>query len=591
MAAQFGRRLRKGAVATTVAAAAVAALSASQAPGVTGAETDGRAATADSLPAPEADPADSATGNSRYYTDLPPLTSPDPDESPDGSGGPGGEGAGPTGEAGIPATVLDAYKKAAARLNEDKPGCHLPWELLAAIGKVESGHARGGRVTADGDTVGRILGPRLDGNGFARISDTDGGAHDGDTAYDRAVGPMQFIPSTWAWAGRDGNGDGEKDPNNVYDAALAAAHYLCRFGWDLSDRADLRRAILSYNHSEDYLRTVLSWLEYYRKGTHEIPDGTGTLPRHPSDAGARPSPDPRPATPAKPSSPSSPSSPSTPSSPSSPAQPGKPGGSTPNPAPTQPPAGDEPSPAPTPTDTVRRLTDAGTGELVAEAGETFAERIGVRAETAEGKAVAKVRVRFSIIGETDAVFAGGENVATVVTDGTGTAVAPELKAGEKAGWFTVRATLVGRSVGAVDFTATVTERTVDALTRVGEGKLVCEPGGTFAERVRIAATKGGAAADRVAVTATLLAASDDTDDAEPLTEGPYFKGEDDQPVRTLTLRTDAEGRLTLPELHADGTAGAFLLRLTAPGGATLTLELTVTAEGSAEPEPSDPPRQ
>ena len=68
---------------------------------------------------------------------------------------------------------------------------------------------------------------------------------------------MQFIPSTWKWAGRDGNGDGRKDPNNVYDAALAAGHYLCRFDWNLADQADLDRAILSYNNSRDYLNLVM----------------------------------------------------------------------------------------------------------------------------------------------------------------------------------------------------------------------------------------------------------------------------------------------------------------------------------------------
>ncbi|WP_208639577.1 lytic transglycosylase domain-containing protein, partial [Streptomyces bobili] len=282
MSAHFGSRLRKGAVNTTVAALAVAALAASQAPDVTAGGAGGRAAA--DAPSSETGSAagtdDSATGNSPYYTDLPPLNSPAP--APSQSTGTGPVATGDT-EAGIPATVLDAYKKAAASLAGSKPGCNLPWELLAAIGKVESGHARGGNVDADGKTRSAILGPVLNGNGFANISDTDDGAFDGDTTHDRAVGPMQFIPSTWEWAGRDGNGDGAKDPNNIYDAALAAGHYLCRFSWDMSTDAGLRSAILSYNNSTDYYNTVVSWLEYYRKGTHEVPDGAGTLPDSRSD--------------------------------------------------------------------------------------------------------------------------------------------------------------------------------------------------------------------------------------------------------------------------------------------------------------------
>ncbi|MBZ9641210.1 lytic murein transglycosylase, partial [Streptomyces sp. PSKA30] len=287
MAAQFGRRLRKGAMNTTVAAVAVAALAASQGPGLV-TDDSGRQSATGTQPSPDTPAGDSATGDSPYYTDLPPLDSPTP--SPSATADPiTGDAA-----AGIPATVLDAYKKAADELRASKPGCNLPWELLAAIGKVESGQARGGNVDANGTTITAILGPQLNGNGFANISDTDNGRYDGDSAYDRAVGPMQFIPSTWAWAGRDGNDDGLKDPNNIYDAALAAGHYLCRFGWDLSTDSDLNSAILSYNNSTDYLNTVLSWLEYYRKGTHEVPDGTGQLPSDRSDepAGASPSPKP-----------------------------------------------------------------------------------------------------------------------------------------------------------------------------------------------------------------------------------------------------------------------------------------------------------
>ncbi|WP_338017959.1 lytic transglycosylase domain-containing protein [Streptomyces taklimakanensis] len=256
---------------TAVAAAAMAALTASQGPGVELVQQPGGRDTAAS-PSPDV-PAD---GNSPYHTELPPLVKPDePDASNDLP-----DVVGPT-ESGIPATVLAAYKKAERALRDERPGCNLPWQLLAAIGKVESGQARGGAVDSEGTTLKPILGPPLNGVGFAHISDTDNGAYDGDTRYDRAVGPMQFIPSTWAGWGADGNGDGREDPNNIYDATLAAGRYLCAGGRDLSKRADLEQAILSYNQSREYLRTVLSWLEFYRKGVHEVPDGEGVLPESP----------------------------------------------------------------------------------------------------------------------------------------------------------------------------------------------------------------------------------------------------------------------------------------------------------------------
>lgn len=596
MAAQFGKRLRKGAANTAVVAVAVAALAASQAPAATTGSADRQST---GSPSPDGTADDTATGNSRYYTDLPPLDSPNPTTGP--GTGTGGDTSSITGggERGIPATVLDAYQQAESALRDAKPGCNLPWQLLAAIGKVESGQARGGRVAEDGTTIGKILGPQLNGNGFANISDTDNGLYDGDALYDRAVGPMQFIPSTWAWAGRDGNGDGVEDPNNIYDAALAAGHYLCRFGWDLSDDADLRSAILSYNNSTDYLNTVLSWLEYYRKGTHEIPDGTGSLPRQGSEpsgsgsgggsgsgsAGIGPGTTPGP-TPPKATTPPK----------ESPA-PGGSGSSTPpatTPPPTSPPSA-SPSPStppsttpPTQTDKVHHLENAGTPELTARAGDPFTEKISARAETEDGEAVAKVRVRFTVTGDTDATFAGGETVATVVTGASGVATAPALLAGEETGEFTVRATVVGRTVPGVTFGATVTERAADTLVRTDLTPLTCEAGGEFAEPVELKATYKGETADRVKASATLIKSLLDPTEND---EGPYFKDADGDPVRTLTgLTTDENGVLKLPKLYADDTTGTFLLRVTTAGGATRTVVLTVTKAGaSADPGTSPEP--
>ncbi|MGW2424569.1 lytic transglycosylase domain-containing protein [Streptomyces sp. NPDC001709] len=582
MAAHFGRRLRKGAATTAVAAAAVAALSASQAPGVTGEDQGRQAKAGASAPVPAASDGN-ATGNSPYYTDLPPLNSPNPSPSPSATGTPVAQG---DAEAGIPATVLDAYKKAEAELRSAKPGCNLPWQLLAAIGKVESGQARGGEVDASGTTISPILGPALDGNGFALIKDTDHGAYDGNTEYDQAVGPMQFIPSTWAWAGRDGNGDGKKDPNNVYDAALAAGHYLCRNGLDLSNEDDLHSAILGYNHSQDYLNTVLSWLEYYRKGTHSVPDGTGGVPSHRSDDGNRHPHSHSHSHSPKPSSP--PRTKPEPKDPKPDPKPSKPGGGneSPTPKPPKPPKPPvPPTPPQTPTDTVDHLEDADTAKLTAMAGHAFTERIGTRAETKADKSVAKVRIRFTISGDTDATFTGGETVATVATDAQGVALAPALQAGEKTGDFKVTATVVGRSVKGVDYTATVTARAADTLTRTSDTPLTCTPGGEFADQVEVKATYKGAVADKVAATATLI--KSDTDATEN-DKGPYFKDADGKPVRTLTnLQTDAKGLLTLPKLYADDTTGTFLLRITTTGGATLTVELKVAADdSSASPSPS-----
>jgi hypothetical protein len=191
------------------------------------------------------------------------------------------------GSAGIPGMVLIAYQRAAQAMQTRAPGCKIPVALLAAIGKVESGHARGGQVDANGTALQPILGPMLNGGGFAAIGDTDGGALDGSASWDRAVGPMQFIPSTWRNWAVDGNGDGVANPENVFDASLAAASYLCAGGRDLATPGGLDSAILSYNHSDAYLSLVRAWLAAYSGvgsdtvGVPDIQTVAGTTPLDP----------------------------------------------------------------------------------------------------------------------------------------------------------------------------------------------------------------------------------------------------------------------------------------------------------------------
>ncbi|MFF2318293.1 lytic transglycosylase domain-containing protein [Arthrobacter sp. NPDC058097] len=159
---------------------------------------------------------------------------------------------------GIPSRALQAYAAAASAANASQPACTIGWNTLAAIGLIESGHGThgGGSVMENGASSRLIIGPQLNGDGYAPIPDTDGGALDGDTRWDHAVGPMQFIPSTWRTAGRDGNGDGIADPTNIDDAALSAAIYLCSAGRNLSTGQDWTDAIMSYNHSADYVAAV-----------------------------------------------------------------------------------------------------------------------------------------------------------------------------------------------------------------------------------------------------------------------------------------------------------------------------------------------
>ncbi|MEU5086135.1 lytic murein transglycosylase [Streptomyces sp. NPDC021356] len=281
-------RTRQGLRATAIAVAAVAALTASQAPGAPGAagaagNGPGRPA-ADEERAPAAGvpyAAPDAPGDGSYHTELPPLITTGAPLTPH-------QVSEVRAESGIPGTVLRAYRAAARSIARTDPGCRLPWQLLAAIGKVESGQARGGAVDRQGTTLGRITGPALDGRGFALVRDTDGGVYDGDPVYDRAVGPMQFLPSTWTGWGADGNGDGRADPNNVFDAALAAGHYLCAGDRDLSRAADLDRAVLGYNNSRAYLDLVRYWLDFYRRGVHSVPDGQGVIPRSPGAGGGTP---------------------------------------------------------------------------------------------------------------------------------------------------------------------------------------------------------------------------------------------------------------------------------------------------------------
>jgi hypothetical protein len=260
----------------------------------------------------------------------------------------------PNGPLGIPGAALAAYQRAEQLEAARNPHCHMDWALLAGIGRIESNHARGGAVDAAGNTLAPILGPVLDGSGgFAAIPDTDGGKWDLDSRWDRAVGPMQFIPSTWAeYAGvSNAKTYGAANPNNIYDAAFAAANYLCASGGDMSNPAQRAAAVFGYNHSDPYVANVLSWAKAYATGVETLPNNTDVpfvqpIPKAPYVGPTNP-----PPPPADPTSPPPTSTTTTSSSPTSTST----TTSTPTPTPTT-----DPSTSTSPTTTTSSSTPTTT---------------------------------------------------------------------------------------------------------------------------------------------------------------------------------------------------------------------------------------
>jgi cell wall-associated NlpC family hydrolase len=184
----------------------------------------------------------------------------------------------------IPPRMLAAYNRAVQLAARHVPGCRgMRWPVLAGIAKVESGHAVGRAVSGRGDIRPRIYGVLLNGSGAggntAVFPDSDKGRWDGTAQGERAVGPFQFLPTTWADVARDANGDRLADPHNADDAALGAALYLCGSGRDLSERGQLKAAVFGYNHSGEYVANVLGWIDQYTAGAQGTDLGrvTGTV--------------------------------------------------------------------------------------------------------------------------------------------------------------------------------------------------------------------------------------------------------------------------------------------------------------------------
>jgi membrane-bound lytic murein transglycosylase B len=180
----------------------------------------------------------------------------------------------------IPSIALAAYRNAERIMAAAQPNCGISWNLLAGIGRIESLHGNNGAMDTRGTAVRPIYGPTLDGSLPGNEIIVASMAPNGQPTYARAMGPMQFLPGTWARFAADAKGDGRADPQNIFDASLSAARYLCSGGLNLRDQSQVLSAILRYNNSMPYAQNVLGWAAAYATGVVpvDLPPITGPIP-------------------------------------------------------------------------------------------------------------------------------------------------------------------------------------------------------------------------------------------------------------------------------------------------------------------------
>ncbi len=173
----------------------------------------------------------------------------------------------------VPDVAIQAYGYAQLELARTDPGCHVTWTTLAGVGQVESKHGQldGAVLERTGRSSPPIVGPLLDGQGGrALVRDTDAGAFDGDSVYDRAMGPLRIMPGLWRLHAIDADGDAILDPYDIDDAALALARLLCSGEDDLSVLTGWRAGLARYHSGASYNAAVFQVADDYGRRTRTI---------------------------------------------------------------------------------------------------------------------------------------------------------------------------------------------------------------------------------------------------------------------------------------------------------------------------------
>jgi membrane-bound lytic murein transglycosylase B len=169
--------------------------------------------------------------------------------------------------------AAQAYGYAQLLLQNSNPSCHLGWTTLAGIGEVATHHGQKGGAVLDrsGRTTPTILGPSLDGrDGRPLATDTDAGAFDADPVYDRAMGPMQVLPTVWRTYASDGDNDQIQDPYDIDDSTVAVARLLCSVNADLAQLSGWTAAIAKVQTGEAFASAVFQAADSYGQRTRNV---------------------------------------------------------------------------------------------------------------------------------------------------------------------------------------------------------------------------------------------------------------------------------------------------------------------------------
>src|SRR5690606_16082599 len=138
----------------------------------------------------------------------------------------------------VPLRAVQAYARTAVSQRDAWPECDPRWNTLAGVGPADSAQGKLGGAGLDAGAASgqRRRGTTINGRSGTRAikATQESPAVHGDEEWDRAVGPFQFLTSSWEQYGGDADGYGRADPHDIDDAALGAANHLCDRERDLA---------------------------------------------------------------------------------------------------------------------------------------------------------------------------------------------------------------------------------------------------------------------------------------------------------------------------------------------------------------------